>query len=65
MGSLFGAKKRRTPDADTIRKQEEEKIRAENLRSVQEQEAKRSKLRGRLISNEEDEEIGRKRLFGE
>ena len=64
MGSLFGSSKPKGPSADRIRRQEERKIKKENLAALAGQEEKRAGLRGQLTTPE-DEEISRKRLFGQ
>lgn len=64
MGSLFGSKTPRGPSAGQIRSEEEAKIKKENLAALSAQEQKRAGLRGQLLQPE-DEEIGRKRLFGQ
>jgi len=68
MGFLSPRTRRTTvptgPSASQIREQEEERIRRENQIQLEEQEARRAALRGKL-TEDEDEEIKRKRLFGE
>jgi len=51
------------PSADTIRRQEQERISRENLANIEEQEARRLSLRSSLT--DEEDEIQKKRLFGE
>lgn len=53
--------------AEEIRAEEQAKLREQSLANLQEQEAKRSSLRAQLVAgeDEDDEQITRKRLFGE
>lgn len=54
------------PSAEEIRTQEEAKIREEQKQTLVSAESRRAKLRKQLVSRDEDEEeIQRKRLFGE
>lgn len=64
---FFKSKEPARPDPAKIRAEEEAKLKAENLKTIQAQEEKRRTLRSRLAADGEDEEgeISRKRLFGE
>ncbi len=55
------------PSVADIRAQEEAKIKAEALTAIRGQEEKRRTLRGRLLASEDEDEdnVRRKRLFGE
>ena len=64
--TLFGRKKeKRGPSAAQIRKEEETKIRQENLTAQKAQEERRRSLRSRLVAGEDEEELQRKVLLGE
>ena len=53
------------PSAEEIRAQEEAKIRAENRKQLVVQESRRAKLRKSLTGGEDEDQVQRKRLFGE
>lgn len=53
------------PSAEEIRAQEEAKIRSENRKQLVAQESRRSKLRKSLTGAEDEDQVQRKRLFGE
>ncbi len=53
------------PSASEIRSQEQSRIRKEQLSAQEEIEEKRRARRSRLLEEDEDTELGRKRLLGE
>ncbi len=56
--------KPKSVDTAAIRKQEEAKIRKENLEALQASEKRRSELRKRAFAEGEEEQITRKTLLG-
>lgn len=54
----------RGPSASQIRKEEEARIKKENLQALRQQESQRQRLRSNVL-DPDDEEIQRKKLLGE
>lgn len=66
MGSFLGGSKVPAgPSPEQIRKEELASIRKENLALQSQQEEARGKLRGRLLKDDDEDTVKRKKLLGE
>jgi hypothetical protein len=64
---IFKPKKPKTPDPEQIRKEEQARIEARDKKAILESNKKRRAFRNRLAaaSGGEEDEVGRKQLFGQ